>query len=212
MFLIENVVFNKQIKYPTIHIPKQSVTFISGASGCGKSTLLKLLNKTLPFETGSIMVDSITLQNCESIALRKRVKLISQKPFLFKGSIEDNFQQYHTICESKINITQQRMQYYLQLCLAPLDVTLSTSHLSGGEIQRIYIAICLSMSAEVLLLDEPTSALDFELAIRFMENIIAYAKQNQLTLVLISHDDRLIERYHEYHIHLKGEINDNNKY
>jgi len=65
----------------------------------------------------------------------------------------------------------------------------------GGERQRIYIAICMSLMPKVLMMDEPTSALDEKNSWIVMENIKEFCSRNGITLIVVSHNTRLAEAF-----------------
>ncbi len=203
MFKIRSLQYKDFIKYKDIDILKHKINFIKGESGCGKSTLLKLLNKIEDFSGGEIFYKDKALAEYESIALRKEVKLISQNPFLFSGTIKDNFKLFYDYCDEKL-ITIEKMKYFLSLLEANFDLESECDKLSGGEKQRVYIAICLSMEAETIMLDEASSALDSKNANKVFENIISYVKENNKTLIAISHDDALVNKFAENIIDLNG--------
>lgn len=69
--------------------------------------------------------------------------------------------------------------------------------MSGGEKQRLYLAIFLSFRPEVLMLDEPTSALDETTARRVMGNILDYCRKEKITVIAVSHDKALTEKFAE---------------
>ncbi len=203
MFKTKNLTFKDFISYNDLHIIKSKINFVTGESGCGKSTLLKLLNRTENFSGGEIFYKNQPLHKMDSIALRKEVKLISQTPFLFNGTIEENFALFYHYCETTA-ITEECMKFFLSLTEAPFPPNTLCNHLSGGEKQRVYLAICLSMDAETILLDEPTSALDFDLSVKVFANIVSYAKKHDKTLVAISHSQALITQFAENIIPLHG--------
>ncbi len=205
MFKTKNLVYKEFLKYDDIHILTEKVNFIQGPSGCGKSTLLKLLNKTEGFSAGDIIFKDKPISQCESISLRKTVKLISQTPFLFPATIRENFKIFHEYCDCAIKLNDDLMHDFMNITSADLDLDTNCDNLSGGEKQRVYIAICLSIECDVVMLDEPTSALDSALAHKFMENIINYIKMNHKTLIVISHDTALVNEFAENIIHLIGE-------
>ena len=204
MFKTKNLVFKGFLRYNNIHILREKVNFIQGPSGCGKSTLLKLLNKTKNFSDGDIIFKDKPICQYESIKLRKTVKLISQTSFLFPNTIRENFKTFHEYCDCKTKLDDSVMRNFLNITSADLDFNINCDNLSGGEKQRVYIAICLSMECEVIMLDEPTSALDCVLAHKVIENIINYIKINNKTLIAISYDTTLINKFAENIILLKG--------
>ncbi len=201
MYKIKDLEYKAFIHYKNIHILERKINFITGESGCGKSTLLKLLNKTENYSQGEILYKGKSLSEYESIALRKEVKLISQNPFLFSGTIRENFNLFYDYCEEKLIseelILEEKMKYFLNLLEADFDLDNDCYSLSGGEKQRVYIAICLSMEAETILLDEATSALDSKRANKVFENIVQYIKERQKTLIAISHDEQIVARFAE---------------
>ena len=174
-----------KISYPNIKIPKNLVSFISGPSGCGKSSFFKMLNATLSPTSGLIYYNNTNIDELNKIALRKDIVLVSQNPYLFNGTIQDNFIKFHQYHHSECQNDQQ-IKSFLDICC--LDNDIVTQSMSGGEKQRVYLSIALSLGCKVLLLDEPTSALNYDLAIKVLTNIINYTKSNDITLVIISHD------------------------
>ncbi len=201
MIKTKNLCFKNLIKYNDVHIEQGKINFIVGESGCGKTTLLKLFNKTEDDFSGEIIYKEKPIQSYESIALRKELKLISQTAFLFPGTILNNFKLFFNYCDEKL-LTEDEMLYYLRLCEANFSLNDICDTLSGGEKQRVFIAICFSLQSEVIMLDEPTSAMDFSLSCKVLENIITFAKTNDKTLIIISHDKTLLNRYAENIINL----------
>ncbi len=197
MFKTNNLGFLDIIKYNDIEVADGSVTFITGRSGSGKSTLLKLFNGTEDFSRGEIYYKGVPLREYDSIALRKQVKLISQTCFLFPLSIRENFLLFYSYCDYKGDKSDEKLREFLKITAADFSLDAPCATLSGGEKQRVYIAICLSMEAETIMLDEPTSALDPEIATRVMQNIVDYAKSSNKTLIIISHDTGLTQKFSE---------------
>jgi putative ABC transport system ATP-binding protein len=76
--------------------------------------------------------------------------------------------------------------------------------MSGGERQRISISICLSLRPKVLLLDEPTSALDDMTSNAVMSNLKTFCHENNITLIIISHNKALAQTYADNIITLEG--------
>ncbi len=203
MFKTREVVFKHFIFYDDIHIIKEKINFITGESGCGKSTLIKLFNQTENFSSGQIFYKDKDITTYDSIKLRKEVKLISQATFLFSGTIKENFNQFLGFCEYP-KLTDEQMYRFLKLTEANFSLDTLCDTLSGGEKQRVYIAICLSMKSETIMLDEPTSALDYNLAVKVLSNIVSYVKENNSTLIVISHDNKLTEMFAENIVNLTG--------
>lgn len=196
LFTLEDVSFNGIINYPKIEIDEGKITFIIGESGSGKSTLLKLLNGVITASEGEVLYRGRNVQEYDPIELRREVLLVNQAIFLFDRSIKENFDEYRSYRELE-PIDGYDLRKYLNICAAKLPLDSDCGKLSGGERQRVFTAINLSFLPKVLMLDEPTSALDDTTSALFIENITAYCKQNKLTLIVVSHDRNIYEKYAE---------------
>jgi len=190
IFKTKNLVFNDFIHFPNLEIPKNKVTFISGKSGAGKTTLFKLFNGTLTQSSGDIFYNNKNILDLDTITLRKEVLLISQTIFLFDGNIKDNFITFYGYRGEEVP-SDEKIKYFLDICALNFPLDKNCEEMSGGERQRLYIAIFLSFKPKVVLLDEPTSALDEENSHIVIENILSFSKENGITLLVVSHDNEL---------------------
>ncbi|MCL2114852.1 MAG: ABC transporter ATP-binding protein [Methanobrevibacter sp.] len=192
IFKTKNLVFNDSIHFPNINIPKNKVTFIVGKSGAGKTTLLKMFNGTLTQSNGDIFYNNTNILDIETIKLRKEVLLISQTVFLFDGTIRDNFKEFYSYRQEKA-LENSKIKLFLDICHLDFSLEKNCNEMSGGEKQRLYIAIYLSFKPKVIMLDEPTSALDEENSHEIIKNILSFSKENGITVIIVSHDKKLSE-------------------
>lgn len=188
----ENVKFIKE--YDDFTINKNEIVFIVGKSGSGKSTLLKLINNTLQMKSGSIFYKDTNILNIKPVELRRNIMMTSQENFLFDMTIKENFHEFYKLRDLE-NLTDDEIVKFLKIADFDVDVNLDVEKLSGGEKQRVFLAIALSMRPAVLLLDEPTSALDSNTAFNMMKNIVDYCKNNDITLVVVSHARNLVDEF-----------------
>lgn len=205
IFETKNLVFQDKIHYEDIRIPENKVNFIVGRSGSGKSTLLRMLNATLYPSNGEIFYKGTNLIELDTIELRKEVSLISQSVYLFDGNIKDNFKEFYDYR----NITlpdEEVMREYLDMCCISFPLDKDCTTMSGGERQRVYIAIFLSFLPKVLMMDEPTSALDKESGHSVIENVLNFCKEKGITVIIISHDGSLTKEFAENIIRI-GKVN-----
>ncbi len=201
----KNVNFLDIIKYPQIDIEENIFTFITGESGCGKSTFLKILNRVIIPNRGEITYKGENISAKEVIAYRKEVMLISQEVFLLDKSIEDNFKFYYESREDSL-ISSSDMKKFLGICCIDTALDTPCTNLSGGEKQRVFLAICLSFCPKVLLLDEPTSALDEKTSKTLLSNVKQFCFSHSITPISICHNDILVQEFADKIIHLnKGE-------
>lgn len=188
----ENVKFIKE--YDDFTINKNEIVFVVGKSGSGKSTLLKLINNTLQMKSGSIFYKDTNILNIKPVELRRNIMMTSQENFLFDMTIKENFHEFYKLRDLE-NLTDDEIVKFLKIADFDVDVNLDVEKLSGGEKQRVFLAIALSMRPAVLLLDEPTSALDSNTAFNMMKNIVDYCKHNDITPVVVSHARNLVDEF-----------------
>ena len=188
----ENVKFIKE--YDDFTINKNEIVFVVGKSGSGKSTLLKLINNTLQMKSGRIFYKDTNILNIKPVELRRNIMMTSQENFLFDMTIKENFHEFYKLRDLE-NLTDDEIVKFLKIADFDVDINLDVEKLSGGEKQRVFLAIVLSMKPAVLLLDEPTSALDSNTAFNMMKNIVDYCKHNDITLVVVSHARNLVDEF-----------------
>ena len=141
---------------------------LAGPSGCGKSTLLKILDRLQHGYVGYIELFGLPLTALGRNELSRRVGYVSQRYFLYRGTIYDNIVFGHNdeVSLSEVEDAARRANIHDVIMRFP-DGYQTLVHergdsLSGGQAQRICIARALLRRPQLLLLDEPTSALDNE--------------------------------------------------
>jgi ABC-type bacteriocin/lantibiotic exporter with double-glycine peptidase domain len=159
-----------------------------GVSGSGKSTLGRLLLGLYLPTSGRILFDGKDVTNLDLEALRQRMGVVLQEPFLLTGSISENIalgaehatrtQIVDAARGAAIHDDIEAMPMGYETLVAEGGTTFS-----GGQRQRIVIARALASSPAVLLLDEATSSLD-NLSQAIVEQHMA---QSKVTRIVIAH-------------------------
>jgi len=157
-----------------------------GPSGSGKSSLLRLLNRLDEPTSGTVFLEHQDYRQIPPQELRRRIGMVTQRPFLFPGDIAANLrfgpsQRGETLPDTDIVSLLERVGL-------PGFAARNVANLSGGEQQRVSLARALANRPEILLLDEPTSALDEEAKIGIEELIRNLVSANGYTFVLVTHD------------------------
>ena len=172
-------------------VSKGEVIVVCGPSGSGKSTLIKCVNGLEPFQSGSITVDGVSVDDAKTnlSKLRSRVGMVFQHFELFPHmSITENL----TIAQVKVlgRSKEEAMQKGLRL----LDRVGLKAHaekfpgqLSGGQQQRVAIARALAMDPICMLFDEPTSALDPEMINEVLDVMVELAQEG-MTMMCVTHE------------------------
>lgn len=199
---------NHLLKDININIPNKSVTSIIGPSGCGKTTLLKSFNRLLDDTedvkvTGSVLVDGEDIYGpkAEVTHIRKKMGLLSQRPYPLPMSIYDNIAygpRIHGIRRKKE--LDQIVEHYLSATGLWQEVKdrlhASASTLSIGQQQRLCLARGLAVEPEIILGDESTSALD-PISTKKIEDLVIKLKE-RYTIVLVTHILRQARRVSDY--------------
>lgn len=190
MFILKGIKVNGIININDLTIPDYKVTSITGQSGSGKSTFLRLLNNLDSPDEGEIYFKEESLQSIDPIKLRRNVMMVPQIPTIFEGSIKDNLELALNFAE-KDQASDEKMNNALHNMMLTKSLTDTADDLSGGEKQRLALARAILMDAEVYLLDEPSSSLDNRTADTVIKTFIEFVKQNDRTVIMVTHDEKL---------------------
>lgn len=167
-----------------------------GISGSGKSTIAKLFAKTIYPSDGQIKINGIDIKEYDLNSLYDKVAYISNNTYIFHQSIRASFKMYNPLT------TEQEMKNLLKLVkLEHLDLDYviqeNSTNLSGGEKQRLSLALYLSKKFEFYIFDEITSNIDIE-SEEIILNIIKDLSKDNIVL-MISH--RLKSTSYSNHIY-----------
>jgi peptide/nickel transport system ATP-binding protein len=173
---------------------------LAGESGSGKSmttlAILGLAHTVGATVSGSIRLDGTELTTLSQRDLRdlrgRRIAAIFQSPAMafspvFRvGSVVLRTLQLHGMSRSEA--AQAASRAMRQVLLAPDLLDRYPLQLSGGQLQRVAIALALALRAGVLLADEPTSALDVTVQAEVLELLRGLREREGMSVLLISHD------------------------
>lgn len=190
----ENLCYRDMIYYPDIRIGEGDTCFITGKSGTGKSTLLRLLNGTVTQSSGNVFYRGASILSADTVRLRREVMLVSQSVYVFDGSIKENFSEFYRFRDMELP-EEPEIKAYMGLCCLDFDLDKNCTTMSGGEKQRLYLAVFLSFLPKVLMLDEPTSALDSQNSDLIMKNVTEFCSSHDITLLVVSHDQGLTNKF-----------------
>jgi putative ABC transport system ATP-binding protein len=159
---------------------------IVGASGSGKSSFLRLLNRLDEPTTGTVFLNDQDYRQFSPRELRRRVGMVTQRPFLFPGNVAGNVR-FGPLQRSEV-LADEDIARLLERVGLPGFAGREVTNLSGGEQQRVSLARALANHPEILLLDEPTSALDEQAKMGVEQLICSLVKETSLTCVMVTHD------------------------
>lgn len=182
----------------SLSIPQRTVLSVIGPNGCGKSTLLRIMSGIQKPYAGSVKLDGTDIGHIGQSDLAKRISFLPQSrdiPFITVNSmvLHGRFPYIgyprHYRPEDK-RIAEQSMEWAGVLPLRSKEM----SQLSGGERQKVYVAMMLAQNTDVVLLDEPTTHLDIGHQLEIMR-LARRLQAEEKTVIMVLHDLNLALTY-----------------
>ncbi|EFV97320.1 ABC transporter ATP-binding protein [Streptococcus agalactiae] len=194
------------LKDINISIPKGKVTAILGPNGSGKSTLLSCISRLEPYDNGEIFLDKVPLAHYSSNDLAKTLAILRQSNHLtLKIKVRDLIG-FGRFPYSKGRLSQKD-KAVIESVISYMDLNDIAdefiNNLSGGQIQRAFIAMTMAQDTQYICLDEPLNNLDMKYAVQMMELIKRYAYEFNKTIVIIIHDINFATHYADNVVALK---------
>ena len=170
------------------------VYLISGFSGCGKSTLAYILSGLYPEHKGIMSKGKVLLLNREisEYSPNERVKDIMM---MFQNSdaqfCMEKVKDEIIFCLENIEYPVEKMDELVDIVLSEMDILYlkdrDLSSLSGGEKQKVALAIILAISPKIIILDEPFANVDYESSQEIIQKLKRLNEENKTTIIAIDH-------------------------
>lgn len=184
------------LKNVDLHIHCGDLTAIIGPNGAGKSTLLKALLGEIPHSGELIFLDAKNERTG-----RPLIGYVPQKldfDYSSPMSVFDLFASAHTgipVWFTHSKRLRQSVQESLKKVQVDHLIDRRLGALSGGEIQRVLLALALDPIPDLLLMDEPVSGIDQNGLQMFYETVSELRRNYDLSIILVSHDLNLVAQY-----------------
>ena len=174
---------NEIIKGVSFNVEPGSNLCIVGPNGCGKSTLLKSIAKSIALMSqASSIYFPYTVYETVSLGRYAHLKGVFSR--MSKSDEE-------IIIKSIENVGLLDLKDKL------------ISELSGGQLQRVYLARAFAQDPNVILLDEPTNHLDLKYQIEMLEYLNKWSKENNKIVIAVLHDLNLVQTFGEKVVMMK---------
>ena len=164
---------------------EKKITIIAGNNGSGKSTLLKILHGIIQHTSGTINWGEIPVHE-----VRKKQSMVFQNPVLLNRTTFENIMYVAKIKNIETNESVDKIIKQLNL---ESIINIESKYLSGGEKQKVAIAMSIISNPKIIFLDEPTSQLD-PVYKNEIENIITNLSEKNTKIFMTSHDIAQIDR------------------
>ena len=179
----------KVIDGVSILFPERGITAIVGSSGCGKSTLVNLITGALRCEKGEITIGGSGISNLDRNSYYSTLSVVSCSTYVFNMSVRDNFRLVKPdVTDDEISESLKKVNLYnIIIENGGFDKMIDedASNISGGEKQRLALAVNLAADKKIYVFDEATSNIDIESEEIIMNNIAELGRDKNV--VVISH-------------------------
>ncbi|MCC4815735.1 ABC transporter permease [Vibrio lentus] len=192
-------------------IPAGKKIGVLGGIGSGKTTLVNCLNHHLDVPKGTVFLGETDVTSFSRSDLRRYVKTVTQDPYLFSATVEDNIR----FGSLDTELAKSQVDEVLELSQLANDVTRFENGdqtlvgekgimLSGGQKQRLSIARALLEPTDLIIMDNVLSAVDYETERKILEGLFNRLK-NQSVLV-VSHRVNALEYMDEIIVLNEGKV------
>ena len=177
------------LKNVSMTFPAKGMTAIVGESGCGKSTVVNMLVGAYRPKAGSVTVGGLPLESVSRGSYYSHIASVSYNTYIFNDSVRANFEL------AKKDVTDEEIRAALAKVNlwefikenGGLDkvITEDANNVSGGQKQRLALAVNLVADKDIYVFDEATSNIDIESEAVIMENVKEMSRSK--CVVVISH-------------------------
>lgn len=181
-----------------LRLPRGRVTALIGPNGSGKSTLLRALARLHRARTGSLTVSAEDAEPVDAFALSRtdfarRITLLAQSRTAPAGlSVREvvafGRHPYRQRFRGADPDGARLVEHALTVTDAAAFADRGVETLSGGQLQRVWLACCLAQDTDVLLLDEPTTYLDLRYQVEILDLVRDLADSHGVTVGVVLHD------------------------
>jgi iron complex transport system ATP-binding protein len=185
------------------------ITAIMGANGCGKSTLLRLIAGVMRADSGEILLGGKNIKDYKRNALAKKIAVVHQSnvapsDMTVQKLVAAGRTPYQTLLCKHTAADEAAVEKALRDTDTRALAERAISSLSGGQLQRVWLAMALAQEPDILLLDELTTYLDIHYQLEMMHLVRELNRKNGLTVIMVLHDINLAFRFCDEAVMMKG--------
>ena len=206
--------YEKRIVFQGLNfdVKDEKITTIIGPNGCGKSTLLKIMGRILEQKKGTVYLKGEALSRIPTEQIARQLALLPQNPaappelkveelvaygrFPYRRNLQQTSPEDRQAIEQAMELTRVIAFRHREI-----------GSLSGGERQKVWMAMALAQETAILLLDEPTTYLDMVHQLEVLKIIRQLNEKRHSTIVMVLHDINHAARFsHEIVAMKAGQI------
>ena len=188
------------IRNISLQVNRNENLLVIGPNGCGKTTLLKAIVKLLPFR-GEIEFAGKPVRKMKHGDISRKIAVLSQSfGVYFSYTVFDTVMmgRYLHIKDRLWGLPSDTDKEFVIRCLEAVHLLSEKDReittLSGGQLQRVFLARTLAQDPEIILLDEPTNHLDLKYQLELVEYLKEWSRHGNHAIVGVLHDLNLAMR------------------
>ncbi|MBQ8892805.1 MAG: ABC transporter ATP-binding protein [Clostridia bacterium] len=173
------------LNHVTFELKPKKFTALIGKNGCGKSTLLKCIAGQIP-HTGEIPLPREPRERAKAVALLPQS--LPALPMEAEALVAMGRTPYLNLAGTLTPTDREKIEEAIRLAGIQELRHRNAATLSGGELQKVYLAMVLAQDARILLLDEPTAHMDMGYAADFLRLLKTLNREQGKTVLAVLHD------------------------
>lgn len=179
------------IKNINLTFERGSITSIVGKNGCGKTTLLRTASNLLKPFSGKILINNKDISDIPNKDLARVISFLAQTRTVPNITVENLVMHGRYPHLGFSRRLQKEDKEMVRKAIKSMNlynaINLNVGELSGGERQKVYLAMVLAQDTDIIFLDEPTTYLDINHQLEILE-IVRKLKDMGKTIVMVLHD------------------------
>ncbi len=174
--------------------------YIAGPNGCGKTTLLKCIAALLPYR-GEILLDQVSTRRIRKKELARKIGIMTQIsnvyfPYTIAETVALGRYAHRNGVFAQLTPSDRD---YVEECIERVGLgdlrNRRIDELSGGQLQRVFLARLFAQNPEIILLDEPTNHLDLKYQIELLQYVTSWSAETGKTVIGVLHDLNLVHEF-----------------
>ena len=173
---------------------------VAGPNGAGKTSIVNAISQSIPY-TGSVSVDGVNLRGMKSRVLARKIGVLAQnRPLSYAFTAEEVVRLgCYSHRSSFFSSPEADSEALFQAAVRSTGIedflSRPVTTLSGGEVQRVFLAQLFAQDPQILILDEPANHLDLPFQKQIFDLTDAWRRQGSKTVISVVHDLSMAKLY-----------------
>ncbi len=189
------------VREVSFKLPRGKVISLIGPNGAGKSTVLNIITRLIAQDSGEVHLDDTSLAKWKSKELAKKLAILTQQNNISMKLTVRELVAFGRFPYSGSNLTEEDFKM-VDMAIGYMEMEdfrdRFIDELSGGQLQRAYIAMVIAQDTEFVFLDEPTNNLDIYHSSNLMKLVRKLSEDLGKTVILVLHEINFASAYSDY--------------